>query len=90
MRRLLTGLAAALLIGLVGTGAVLAIGDNEVWDHLTVGVTMVKVSRGLRMVYTWDQAGGVQAFDLDAPGVTIVYTLADNTFAGFQQFVADQ
>lgn len=81
-------LALALAAGLAVPA--LAIGDNEIWDRLTVGVTIPKVSRGQRMIYTWDQFGGVQAFDLDDPGVTITHTLPDNTFEGFVAFVADQ
>jgi len=84
------GALAALVLAVIGAGAVVAIGDNDIWGHLTVGVTIPKVSRGLRMIYTWDQAGGVQAFDLDDPGVTITHALADNTFEGFVAFVADQ
>lgn len=90
MIRLFVALATAAALAVLGLGAAAAIGDTEIWDHLAVGVTLTKVSRGQRMIYTWDQAGGVQAFDLDDPGVTVVHSLADNTFEGFVAFVADQ
>lgn len=68
-----------------------AASEADIYSHLEVGVTTVKVARGHRTIFTWDMQGSVHVFDLDDPGgVTYTVALADNTFEGFAAFVAEQ
>lgn len=68
-----------------------AASEADIYSHLEVGVTMVKIARDHRTIFTWDMQGSVHVFDLDDPGgVTYTVALGDNTFDGFLLFMAEQ
>lgn len=103
MRRMILGglMGLALLAALAGVGAARlvstppmpasAASETDIYSHLEVGVTMVKIARGHRTIFTWDMQGSVHVFDLDDPGgATYTVGLVDNTFEGFLQFMSEQ